>query len=68
MVLLREYSSDGMLVRVFSSDGVSESLIEKTPLSGTQSTFFHEANVQEQLQAQTLMNTEMLLVYSELGM
>lgn len=68
--ILRKFIEGVEQVTEYTRDGVTVSHIVRTPLQieQPQPEPQEPQPTLEELQAQTLMNTEMLLVYSELGM
>lgn len=68
--VLREYLDGDIQVTEYTQDGVNASHTVRVPIASTiepQEPQEQQPTLEE-LQAQVLMNTEMLLIYSELGM
>ena len=70
MRVLRRYEEDDVQVVEYTADGVSVSYTVRTPVQTERPAPEPQESqpTLEELQAQVLMNTEMLLIYSELGM
>ena len=68
--VLKRYVDNDLEVTEYTQDGTSVSHIVRTPVQTEQpEVVLQEPKpTLEELQAQVLMNTEMLLIYSEFGM
>lgn len=67
---INEYEKNGYLIREYLSDGVITHVVEEFISRGDIQPIqpIEPQPTQEELQAQTLLNTELLLVYKEIGM
>lgn len=63
--ILEKYEENGMRITKYTKDGgiVSHKIVEQILTNPTE-----PQPTQEEIQAQTLLNTELLLVYKEIGM
>lgn len=67
---INEYEKDGYIIREYLTDGVITHIVEELIPTGDIQPIqpIEPKPTQDEIQAQTLLNTELLLVYKEIGM
>lgn len=66
--IMKEYKKDGFLITEYTKNGKDVSHYEKKPIQNEKYDYNPEPSDYELQQSKILLNTELLLIYGQLGM